>query len=209
MTVVLLSASCSTGSEPSDEDLEDYSEGSLEEYDAEGFAGQTFDFSMTADLGQLADAVHDSMETVWTGTFTIDEDGILQGTGSAFLNAAIFSDVDGCGYVWYENADFEFTISGEAQQREGTIKLLLVVDLASDPIPVRTEPTATCEDPGTWQLDTPEIYFDLHRDNMLSTIQLGLQRIGPSILIGQTREAETGGVDYNILVILAAVPLTE
>jgi hypothetical protein len=207
--IVLLSASCSTGSGPSDEDLEDYSEGSLEEYDAEGYAGQTFDFSMTADLGQLADAVQDSMETVWTGTFSIDEDGILHGTGSASLNDAIFSDVDGCGYIWYENADFEFTITGEAQQREGSVKLSLVVDLTSDPIPVRTEPVATCEDPGTWQLNTPEIYFDLHRDNMLSTIQLGLQRIGPSIAIGQTREAETGGVAYTILVNLQAIPLTD
>ena len=211
LAVLLLSASCSTESEPSDEDLEAYAEGSLEEYEAEGFEGQTFDFSMHAVLGDVIDAYHDSMDSDWTGTFTIDEDGILSGSGNATYDAAIFNadDEDGCGYVWFETADFEFIISGEVQQREGSSALWLVVDLANDVSPVRTEPASTCDDPGEWRLSTPEIYFDLHRDFMLSDTQLGLARLGPRIRIGQTLEASTGGVDYTILVNLAAIPLTD
>ena len=211
LAVMLLLAACSGDSEPSDENLEDYAEGSLEEYDAEGFEGQTFDFSMHAVLGDVVDTYRDSMDSTWTGTFMIDEDGILSGSGNATFDAAIFNadDEDGCGYVWFETADFEFIISGEVEQRAGSSSLSLLVDLANDVSPVRTEPASTCNDPGEWRLETPEIYFDLHRDFMLSDTQLGLSRLGPRIKIGQTLEASTGGVDYTILVSLAALPLTD
>ena len=207
LMIVMLLAACSGSDEG---DIDDYAEPPMEEYEAGGFEGQTFNFSMTAELGQLLqDAVSDSMESEWTGTFTVDEGGIIHGSGSAFFNAAIFNTEEGCGYVWYENADFDFTTTGQAQQQDGAVELSFVVDLASEISPHRTEPTATCDDPGEWRLSTPEIYFDMHRDTMLSDIQLGVARLGPRIQLGQTLEAETGGVSYTILVDLAAVPLTD
>lgn len=207
--IILLSVSCSTGSGPGDEGQEDDASGAQDEYDAEGFWGQTFDFSMMGDLGQLADAVQDSMETEWTGTFTVDDNGIILGTGSADYSAAIFSEDDGCGYVWYETEDFDFILHGQVQQGDGNTTLSLVVELASELIPARTEPVATCGDPGTWRLSTPEIYFELHRDIMLTEIQLGLTRLSPRIEISRTLEAQTSGIDYTILVDLSAVPLTD
>jgi hypothetical protein len=207
--VVLLSTACSTGSGSSGGDLDSNTEGQPEGNEAAGFVGQTFDFSMAAVLGDIVDGFQDSMDSDWTGTFTINENGAIQGSGRASYEAAILNTDDGCGYVWFEGADFDFTISGQAQLQGETMALSLQVEPASDFSPQRTEPAATCDDPGEWRLDTPEIYFDLHRDFMLSDTQLGLSRLAPRILIGQPLEAEAGGVDFTILVDLAAVPLSD
>lgn len=209
LVIVLLTASCKTGSDSSDESAEDDAAVDQEGYDAEGFWGQTFNFSMVGDLGQLSDAVQDSMETQWTGTFTVDQNGVILGTGTAVYYAAIFNDDHGCGYVWYETEDFDFILHGQVQPREGGSVLSLEVELASELTPVRDEPVATCDDPGEWRLSTPEMYFELHRDIMLTEIQLGLARLGSTIEISQTLESQVSGIDYTILVDLAAVPLTD
>lgn len=208
LTIALLSVSCGTGSNGGNEALENYAEEPQVDYDAPGFVDQTFDFSMTASV-EDNQGISDSIDSDWAGTFIIDEDGIIHGSGAATYQAVIYNVEDGCGYRWVEDGGFDFDITGEALQRGDGITFWFVLDLTTDVTAVRGNPEATCDDPGSWRTETPDIYFDLHRDSLISDIQGGLHSLKNDIQISQTLEREVGGVSYTILVDLPVESLSE
>jgi hypothetical protein len=205
----LLSA-CDRGSDPGVEDLESYAQAPEVEYDAPGFTGQAFSFSMKA-TSHDNQGILDSIDSDWVGTFTINEDGQIQGQGSVLYSATIFAaDEEGCGYRWIEDGGFDYVIGGQVHQTADGFTLPFLIDNSrSEVTSVRGVPEATCADPGTWLLKTPEMYFTLHRDILIYDVIGGSQKLGQQITALEPLVKDVGKISYTIRVELEAVPLTE
>jgi hypothetical protein len=205
-----LVTACGQGFEPGIDDLESYAQPPELEYDAPGFAGQNFSFLMKA-ISNNNQGILDSIDSDWVGAFTIKEDGLIEGEGSVLYSATIFAaDEDGCGYRWVEDGGFAYVIGGKVlQTADGFTLPFLINHSRSEVTSVLGVSEATCDDPGTWLLDTPQIYFDLHRDILISDVIGGSQRLGQQIKLLEPLVKDVGKISYTIRVEPEAVPLAE
>ncbi|TFH32315.1 MAG: hypothetical protein E4G99_12880 [Anaerolineales bacterium] len=210
LVLVTLLTACGQGSEPGVDDLESYAQAPEVEYDAPGFAGQAFSFSMKA-TSEDNQGILDSIDSDWVGTFMIDEDGQIQGQGSVLYSATIFAaDDKGCGYRWVEDGGFDYVIGGKVYQTADGFTLPFLIDNAHSQITsVLGAPEATCADPAAFLLKTPPIYFDLHRDILISDVIRGSQKLGQQITVLEPLVKDVGKISYTIRVELEAVPLAE
>ncbi len=99
-------------------------------------------------------------------------------------------------------------ISGRVLDQGGEVSYPVKVFLLDVvPLPL-SEPEATCTDPAGFLKDMPQLYIEIHRDALLSSILTHLhQNVGNQIKLGQALEQTSGTVDYHILVSMGLVEL--
>jgi hypothetical protein len=190
------------------------------------FLDQTFDFSMNAVLDDydVSTLVGDAganlapayLNSDWSGTFTIDADGHLNGNGTLISEATIFNvdPEDWCGYAFTELADHEFEIKGQ-MNKEGekylfTVKIWDLNILAKDP-PLGP-PEATCADPDSRYADPTAVKMmvGLHRNAMINLVLQHLhQELENKIEMGVELVTEAGSVEYRIFISPKIVSLDE
>ena len=188
------------------------------------FLDQEFEFSMNAvlddyDVSTLvgeagADLAPAYLNSDWSGTFSIDPDGTINGDGRLVSEATIFNvdPDDWCGYAFTELSEYEYQIKGR-MKKEGerylfTIKIWELEEISKDP-PLGP-PEATCADPPQRFADPKmaQLVVRVHRPAMINLVLQHLhQELENKVEFQNELITEAGSVEYKILVSLAAVDL--
>jgi len=169
-----------------------------------------FGFEMSAEVnGLVADMAYDQLKSEWRGEFSIDDDGLITGSGMVAYDALMFAvDEELCGFAWTELGDVEFRISGRDLEKDGEYYYPVKLFLFDPIVESITDPEPTCEDPQGFLSKIPPQYLEIHRNALLSTVLTHLhQNIGNQIQLEKTFTGQSGTVDYTILVSMALVDL--
>ncbi len=171
-----------------------------------------YTFTMNAVVDGLANMrVFDTMQSDWTGQFTVDSSGQIEGQGKFTYQTNIYSvDDERCGYVWEETGEFTFTFGGSIHLDEDAIPLkILSPQLKSS---ITGDATATCADPSPSNKKIPSNYIRIHRDNLIAAIIGHIHtKLGNQLVVNEDLITKVESVRYGIRVerYFAPVPLTE
>ncbi|MEJ2563445.1 MAG: hypothetical protein P8Z42_12255 [Anaerolineales bacterium] len=171
-----------------------------------------YTFTMNAVVDGLANMrVFDTMQSDWSGQFTVDSSGQIEGQGKFTYQTNIYSEDDErCGYVWEETGEFTFTFGGSVRLDGDAIPLkILSPQLKSS---ITGGATATCADPSPSNSNIPPNYISLHRGNLIAAIIQHIHtKLGSQLVVNEDLVTKVESVNYGIRVeyYFPPVPLTE